>query len=635
MKKRVLVVEDDAGTRELLTALVAELGAEVYGATRDDEGFQRFLELGPDLLFIDVLLPRRGGLALLRRIRAARGGGDVPAFVMSAVYRGADIRTEAVDELGAIDLLKKPFQLEPLRERLRQLLADTAELPAAEAVTPFAPAEILTRGSLAAVDFPLLLKDVAFHKTTGCLNLRWGRVKKVIFLQDGEITFALSNQMRETLGRYLLDRGAIGEEAYREGIEAMLQTGKKLGEFLIARGLIDPEALFGAVRGSVASKVLEVFTWGAGDFRVSPYQEPHARIPGRPLECHRMLWEGVRFRLPLERVFATLRPQMDLNLVAQGELSELASEVSLEKEDLQFLRVLRPLRGRRLSEVLSELRGEAEVRFVYYLLLRGYLTLTQGTGGSPAWRLDAADLERVRRARHRLDAFRSRNYFQVLQVPLSVTDERVRESYLHLAKEAHPDMLAESDPPELLQIHAETFHLIQTAYEALKTESRRGEYLKFIQDGLEEEVSGGSRILEAEGLFQQGRLWFRRRDWDEAAEAFRKAWEANPEEGEYALHLGIARMHQAAAGRENALAEAEELLLRARGLLGDSPEPNYRLGHLRALQGDLEGAQAHLGAALARNPNHVEALRELRILRMRQEKKAGLLGSLFGRKEKP
>ncbi|MBE0617616.1 MAG: response regulator, partial [Proteobacteria bacterium] len=207
MKKRVLLVEDDPGTRQLLAALLSEFDAEVYEAARDDEGFQRFLELGPDLLFIDVLLPRRGGLALLRRIRAARGGRDVPVFVMSAVYRGNDIRTEAVDELGALDFLKKPFQLDALRERLRDLLTDTAP-PAPEAVTPFAPTEILTRGSLAAVDFPMLLKDVAFHKTTGCLNLRWGRVKKVIFLQDGEVTFVLSNQMRETLGRFLLDRGA-------------------------------------------------------------------------------------------------------------------------------------------------------------------------------------------------------------------------------------------------------------------------------------------------------------------------------------------------------------------------------------------------------------------------------------------
>ncbi|MDW7709861.1 MAG: response regulator [Deferrisomatales bacterium] len=634
MKKRVLIVDQDPGTGVVLGELLEGLGAELHTASQDDEGFHRFLEVGPDLLFIEVLLPKKGGLALLRRIREARGGKEVPAFVMGAVHRDTDIRTEAVGGLGALDFLKKPLTAHSLRERLRALLAEDAPASLPGAVTPFSPTEILTRGSLAAVDFPVLLQDLAFHKATGCLNVQWGRAKKVVFLQDGEITFALSNQMRETLGRYLLDRGAVGEAAYREGIDAMLRTKRKLGEFLVARGLIDPESLVEAVRDHVARKVLDIFTWQGGDFRLSPHQEPPARIPGRPLEGHRLLWDGVRSHLPFERVTSTLRPQVALHLLPAAELFGVASEVPLGGEDLHLLRVLRRLRGKKLGDVLGELKGEAEVRFLYYLLLRGYLTLSRGAGERPAWRLDPADMERVRRARHRLEALRSRNYFQVLEVPLTASDEKVRESYLTRAKDVHPDMLAPSDPPELRQIHAEIFHLVQAAYEALKAEVRRREYLKFLQEGLEEEVAGGARVLEAEACFQEGRLLLRRRAWDDAAEALRRAWEANPEEGEYALHLGIARLHQAAAGRENVLPEAEELLLRARGLLGASAEPSFRLGHLRALQGDLEAARTHLEAALARDPNHVQALRELRLLRMRQERKGSVLGALFGRKEK-
>ena len=132
MRKRVLIVEDDPGTRQLLGAILSDFDVDIHEASRDDEGYQRFLEVGPDLVFLDVLLPRRGGLELLRRIRGVRGGKEVPVFVMSAVYRGADIRTEAVDELGAVDFLKKPFQLDVLQQRIAQVLADgTAEAPEA------------------------------------------------------------------------------------------------------------------------------------------------------------------------------------------------------------------------------------------------------------------------------------------------------------------------------------------------------------------------------------------------------------------------------------------------------------------------------------------------------------------------
>lgn len=634
MRKRVLVVDDDPGTRRLLAEILSEFDAEVYEAGEDAEAYQRYLEVGPDLLFIDVLLPRQGGIELLRRIRGLRGGREVPAFVMSAVYRGADIRNQAVEELGALDFLKKPFQLDLLRDRVSSVLADQAQ-EGPEAVTPFSLTEILHRGSLTSVDFAVLLKDLTFHKATSCLNLRYGRVKKVLFFRDGDLVFAVSNQLRETLGRFLLARGRIDDETYRAGLEAMQAQGQKLGEFLLGQEAIEPRDLFEAIRQNVLDKVLEVFTWQGGDFRVSAYREPPAALPGQPFEIHRVLWEGVHGPLPQERINASLEPYLDLLVVPRRDLFELATEVSLEKEDLQFLRLLRRIRGRPLEQVLAETHGEHEVRFLYYLLLRDYLSLARGDAiGVDGRDLDGADLERIRRARRRLDAVRGRNYFQVLGVSLEASDEKVREAYLHRAKDVHPDMLGPADPPELRQVHAETFHVIQAAYDALKTEPRRREYLKFIQEGLEEEVANGTRILEAETAFQQGRAMLSRRNWKAAADAFRRALEISPEEGEYALNLGIARMRETAAGEADALPEAEELFQRARTLMPNAAEPLYRLGRLAALRGEPEEAVSFYQSALARMPNHVEALRELRLLKMRTTKKGGVLGALWGRKER-
>ncbi|GAB4262490.1 MAG: hypothetical protein Kow0092_12880 [Deferrisomatales bacterium] len=628
-------MDDDGATRQLIASVLDDFGVEVFEAGTDTEGYQRYLEVGPDLVFVDVLLPRYGGLDLLRRIRAVRGGKEVPVLVMSAVYRGADIRSQAVEELGAVDFLKKPFQLDVLRERVAGVLADEGGGEGeGEAVNPFALTEVLHRGSLNSVDYPVLLKDLAFHKTTGCLNLRHGRSKKILFFKDGEIVFAVANQLRETLGRYLLSRGQIDEETYREALDA-IREGRKMGEFLLEKGLMEPRSLFEAVRENVLAKILDVFGWQGGDFRITPYREPPAMLPGQPFEVHRVLWDGVRRHLPRERIDAALHPYRALHLVSQRDLFDLATEVPLEKEDLQFLRVLRRSRGSALGQVLAEGRGEHEVRFLYYLLLRGYVTLARGEWAGVAVRdVDAADLERIRRARRRLDGLRNRNYFQVLEVPLDTTDEKVREAYLHKAKDVHPDMLGAQDPPELQRLHAETFHVIQAAYEALKTETRRREYLKFIEEGLEEEVTDGSRILEAETLFQQGRMLLKRRSWDAAAEALDRALDLNPDEGEYALYLGIARMRQAAAGRPEALPEAEELFQRARSQLPNSPEPYYRLGRLATLRGDLDRAAAYYQGALARSPNHVESLRELRLIKMRMDKRPGVLGSLWGKKER-
>lgn len=632
MKKRVLIVDDDADTRGFLAAVLAEYDVDVAEAATDQEAYQRYLELGPDLVLLDVLLPRQGGLALLKKMRAVRGGRDVPVLVMSAVYRGGDVRAEAVDKLGAVDFLKKPFQLDVLRGRLTELLKNGSGAEEPSAVDGFHPAQILSRGSLAAVDLPVLLKDLAFHKTTGRLNLRRGTVKKVVYLQDGDVAFVLSNQVRETLGRYLLARGKIDEDAYRGGLEAMTRDRKRMGEFLIQAGALDAQAVFEAVRANVLEKIVDIFSWDSGDFLLAPYADPPAPLPGQPLDVARVLWEGVRDRFPFDRLSAALAPHQELVLTPGRDLFSMAADVPLEKADLQFLRLVNRMRGQKLGKVLGEVHGEGELRFLYYLLLRGHLGLTRGEGDG-AWGLDEADRERVRRSRKRLESLRGRNYFQILEVPLGATDEKVREAYLHLAKEAHPDMLGPRDPADLKRLHEETFQVIQAAYEALKTEGRRREYLDFLHQDPSGQVSEGARILEAETLYVEGTAALRRRAWDAAAAAFRRALDLKPDEGEYALGLGLARLRQAAAGREGALAEAEELFLRAAAMIPGSAEPPYRLGRIAAQRGDLDRAAQYYQAALTRNPHHLEAQRELRLLRSRSEKKAGVLGSLLGRKE--
>jgi curved DNA-binding protein CbpA len=277
--------------------------------------------------------------------------------------------------------------------------------------------------------------------------------------------------------------------------------------------------------------------------------------------------------------------------------------------------------------------GEGEARFLYYLLLRGYLCLTRGEGvGSVGGEMDPADLERVRRARRRLDSLGARNYFQVLEVNLEASDGKVREAYLRKAKDVHPDMLGPHDPADLRRIHEETFRVVQTAYESLKTDARRRDYLRFIQEGIEKELSPGTRFLEAETLFQEGRALMKRQAWEAAAEAFRRALELNTDEGEYALHLGIAKMRLAGTGREGALAEAEELFQRALGLMPSSPEPSYRLGRIAALRGETEQAATLFQKALAKSPNHIESLRELRLIRLRTDKK-GVFTSMTGKRE--
>ena len=615
MKKRILIADADPGARVGLEAAFEGWDAELLEAARDDSAYKCYLERGPDLILIDVLLPSQGGMNLLRRIRQTRGGESVAVVMTAAVSArgGADLRSEAVERLGALDLLKKPIRPEALAPVLDRAFVVPSE-PELAGLRPQAP---LTRGTLAQIGFPILLQDLASRRITGSLHLRQGSARKILFLRDGEISFALSNQVRETLGRYLLSRGEISDEAYRAGLESMKQEGKKFGECLVASGVLSEVAVLDAVRANIEEKVLELFSWREGEFVLAPYADPPAELPGPPLDLDRLLWEGIRDRTPLDGLLAALAPHRDL-FVSTAESSN-GSELPVSESELEWVRKIRSRNGEPLKEVLLGLGEEPGVRMLYYLILRRCCALTR-QAGTVADPIAPAAPEPVRQAKRRLEALSSRNSFQILEVPLDVSDEGVRQAYLAKAKEVHPDTLGPEASDLLLKIQTQTFRLVRAAYDNLKSKRERADYLGSLTKAPNEGAADPKRAVEAELLFHEGKFHARRRDWDRAAAVLQRAMELNPDEGEYVLHLGIARTHQAAQGQPELLAAAEELLRRAASLSPGSPEPYYRLGMLAWNRSDTREAAALFGEALRRRPNHLEAQRALRLIHLRAER---------------
>jgi two-component system KDP operon response regulator KdpE len=122
---KVLIVDDDPRLREAL-----ELGivlqwedAEVVTATDGEEGLQRFVEHEPDVVLLDVTMPRMNGLEALRLIRRV---SDVPVIMLSA--KGEDIDQVRGLEMGADDYIAKPFSHLALMARIKSVLR-RAELP--------------------------------------------------------------------------------------------------------------------------------------------------------------------------------------------------------------------------------------------------------------------------------------------------------------------------------------------------------------------------------------------------------------------------------------------------------------------------------------------------------------------------
>jgi DNA-binding response OmpR family regulator len=113
----VLVVDDDAGIRDLLSDYLRKQEMRVETARDGREMDERLLGFEPDLVVMDLMMPGEDGLSLTRRVKADR---DVPVIMLSA--RGEDIDRIVGLEVGADDYLAKPFNPRELLARIRAVL---------------------------------------------------------------------------------------------------------------------------------------------------------------------------------------------------------------------------------------------------------------------------------------------------------------------------------------------------------------------------------------------------------------------------------------------------------------------------------------------------------------------------------
>jgi DNA-binding response OmpR family regulator len=132
--KRILVVEDDVAIRRGLVDALGFAGYATVEASEGAAGLTAALESDCDLLILDLVLPGRDGLSVLRELRTARS--PLPVIVLTA--RGAeDDRVEGLG-LGADDYVVKPFSIKELLARIEAVLRRTPQRPPAVRQLAFA-----------------------------------------------------------------------------------------------------------------------------------------------------------------------------------------------------------------------------------------------------------------------------------------------------------------------------------------------------------------------------------------------------------------------------------------------------------------------------------------------------------------
>jgi curved DNA-binding protein CbpA len=272
---------------------------------------------------------------------------------------------------------------------------------------------------------------------------------------------------------------------------------------------------------------------------------------------------------------------------------------------------------------------------------------------APSPTQDAERASLIKKIEEKHEILHEATLFEVLEVGKNPTEHEVRVSYHRLAKLFHPDKFFGNVSQQLKMKVEEIFRTTSEAYDHLNTQEKINKYIKELESEQSDEerkssrLSGVKKIILAEQLYQNGQNFLREKRFTRASDAFRQGMEIT-NDPEYIAHYGWAMYNMPF---EKDLDE-EELVMRGnesdadfqfqgREHLNRAIQINPRtekayifLGHVYRRQGLKEFAEKQFEKALICNPNSIEALRELRLIKLSDQKltkKKGLLDRLLRR----
>ena len=130
MTKKAMVVDDNPDVRRFSVAVLEENGYTAFVAEDGESGLRMIKEEKPDLVLLDVLMPRQSGVRLYRELKTAKSLKDIKVIVLGEIAKKAFLRSQkALTEFGGKEVpepkvyLEKPVEPEVLAEEIKKILA--------------------------------------------------------------------------------------------------------------------------------------------------------------------------------------------------------------------------------------------------------------------------------------------------------------------------------------------------------------------------------------------------------------------------------------------------------------------------------------------------------------------------------
>lgn len=654
MSPRVLLAEDNEQLAAAIEALLTRQGMTVERAGDGIEALGQIAKSPPDLLLLDLKLPRLHGIELLRKLRQSNRTAHLPVVIITGAYRGEPY-VQAARKLGVSAYLEKPFKAGEL------LTAIAGALPETTASLPRPLAET----------FDQHLRRAFLNRFCGHLLLRGDGCEYSLTFISGTPVFVRPGIAYKDFGDWLRHRGYLTAEEYAW----YAGPGQLRYELPVQMGCIDYPALLEEKLAYLSAELVAAFGLPPLLAEEHPFPPP----PGLQLltvNVPQVFYQGyrqhlrpeVRVRLLAEEGPRYAAPAADyyryvnflcLSVEERRLLSRLDGARSLvecmagEEADLaplmltlQILGMLRsaeaPLTPAPAPEfplrTLFNATDEAPAEVAVEASLESFTDLVAPAApaaaipctpvpAAPA--ADTADLAAKVRNVHA--SLQGKNYYEIFGLSQAkFSFDLLRKNYFSVTHEFGPDLLMQLTGAEATLVE-EVLATVANAYNTLSDVVRKESYDQLLGADRVGLGQKGDDRFRAQVQSQSGKVFIEMEEWDNAEQALQDACNIDPNNGDYLAHLGwtIYRNPKNAASR--AMLEKARLFLN-RALTLERTAAGFAFkGWMLFEAGQDAIAEGEFNKALKLDARQQMARKGLRALQeKREQEKRGLFRRMFG-----
>jgi tetratricopeptide (TPR) repeat protein len=422
------------------------------------------------------------------------------------------------------------------------------------------------KGSLGETPLPRLLLDLHRARFDGAVRLSREHMEKTLLFQRGIPIFAESNRASETLGVQLLDCGRITRDDHTR-ISTYVQEHKcKEGKALLDLGMLDPKALFVALKEQVRARVVDCFGWPEGEFTVEPTDAPNSDAQPFRADVYSLIQEGIEVHWSAERILGDLSANMASSVRRTRLLSRVQERLRWDDGVESFIDALdgsqtlwravqntRSPRALAAAWVLDAIGAldyqepdasaetaaapEIEIALRSEAAAEGAARVGTSAGGETKQATGQLGEDLLREIAEKYARLSELDHYATLGLERGAARAAIKRAYLEAAKRYHPDALLRVDADaEVREQAGKVFAAIGKAHSVLSNAARRKDYdARLDSDAPEIDVE---RLAAAERSFRKAEILMRVGDFRGALEFLEPAVELWPEEAAYQAALG-------------------------------------------------------------------------------------------------